>query len=184
MKNKAIVNALIVLIEQNQNLFFESCCKIISEGMKVTAQIKFQTLSTIDLNVELQSYSQEEIESLKLVILYLRSTKAGLFAIIKTAEGVENIELYTSVVKEMLLSFGFLLLEDVGFELIEIMISALESKNLKLSYSTFQFWLDFCEKWSKSKVEQGLQEKIWKIIDYLFSVILQKIKMESESTLF
>jgi hypothetical protein len=44
----------------------------------------------------------------------------------------------------MLLAFGFLLLEDIGFELIEIMANTLESKNLKLSYSTFQFWLDFC----------------------------------------
>lgn len=97
-------------------------------------------------------YSADEIESLKIIILYLRNTKNELFAAIKTADGVEVIETYTSIVKEMLLSFGFLLLDDVGFELLEIMVTTLECKNLKLSYSTFQFWLDFCEKMSKSKV--------------------------------
>lgn len=57
----------------------------------------------------------------------------------------------------MLLSFGFLLLDEVGFELIEIVVTTLQSKNLKLSFSTFQFWLDFCEKWSKAKTESALQ---------------------------
>lgn len=57
----------------------------------------------------------------------------------------------------MLLSFGFLLLEDIGYELVEIMINTLQSTNLKLSYSTFQFWLDFSEKLSKSKTEQVYQ---------------------------
>jgi hypothetical protein len=39
------------------------------------------------------------------------------------------------------------------------MINALKSKSLKLSYSTFQFWLDFIEKLGKSKVEEGYQQK-------------------------
>jgi hypothetical protein len=56
--------------------------------MKIASQLKFETLSAIDLTVEMQKYTQAEIESLKLVILYLRNTKNHLFAAIKTAEGL------------------------------------------------------------------------------------------------
>lgn len=118
MKYKAIINVLIMLIGRQEDLFFENCCKVIGDCMKSIAQVKFQTLSAIDLSTEVQKYSADEIESLKLIISYIRSTKSQLFAVIKTAEAIEKIELYTLIVKEMLLSFGFLLLEDVGFELL------------------------------------------------------------------
>jgi hypothetical protein len=48
-----------------------------------------------------------------------------LFEAIGKSEGNENIELYTSLVKEMLLSFGFLLLENIGFELVDIMVKVI-----------------------------------------------------------
>lgn len=57
-------------------------------------------------------------------------------------------------------------------------MAALESRNLKISYSTFQFWLDFCEKMAKAKVDEGLQARIWSISHYMFGVLLDKTAME------
>ncbi len=59
IKYKAIINVLILLIEQQQDLFFETCCKVISEAIKITSQLKFQTLATIDLTQEIQRYTSE-----------------------------------------------------------------------------------------------------------------------------
>lgn len=118
LRYKSMVAVLLLLMEQQQELFFEPCCKVLSEGVKITAQLKFQTLATVDFALEMQRYSAEEVESLKLVISYLRSTKGQLFAAIKSSEGLEKIEIYTGIVKELLLSFGFLLLEEVGWELL------------------------------------------------------------------
>lgn len=85
MKYKGIINVLIMLIGRQEDLFFESCCKVLADCMKSIAQVKFQTLSAIDLSTEVQKYSADEIESLKQIISYIRSTKTQLFAVIKTA---------------------------------------------------------------------------------------------------
>lgn len=85
MKYKGIINVLIVLIGQQEDLFFESCCKVLADCMRSIAQVKFQTLSAVDLSTEVQKYSSDEIESLKLIISYIRSTKTQLFAAIRTA---------------------------------------------------------------------------------------------------
>ena len=53
------------------------------EGVKITAQLKFSTLTTVDFNVEMQRYSEQEVESLKLLIQYLRNTKGQLLAAVK-----------------------------------------------------------------------------------------------------
>jgi hypothetical protein len=39
-------------------LFLESACKVISGALEATAQLKFQTLGEVDLNVERDSYNQ------------------------------------------------------------------------------------------------------------------------------
>lgn len=80
---------------------------------------------------------------MKLIVEHFGKYKANILAAMNIAQGLSDVEIYTLIIKEMLLSFGFLLLEDIGYQLIEIMINAMKSKSLKLSYSTFQFWLDF-----------------------------------------
>ena len=52
----------------------------------------------------------------------------------------------------MLLSFSFIVLDPAGLELLEVMMAALQSSSLKLSYSTFNFWSDFIEKMGKAKL--------------------------------
>jgi hypothetical protein len=58
-------------------------------------------------------------------------------------------------------------------------MAALESRNLKTSYSTFQFWLDFLEKMAKAKLDGGLQARMWSISQYTLGVLLDKTAMES-----
>jgi hypothetical protein len=72
-----------------------------------------------------------------MIISYLRDTKANFYKAVDSLKNMENIEIYTSIIKELLLSFRFLVLEDVGFELIEFMVKTLQCNDLKLSYSTF-----------------------------------------------
>lgn len=72
-----------------------------------------------------------------MIIAYLRDTKVNFFKAVDSLKNMENIEIYTSIIKELLLSFRFLVLEDVGFELIEFMVKTLQCNDLKLSYSTF-----------------------------------------------
>jgi hypothetical protein len=83
LKYKQIVGVLLMLMEQQHDLFFEPCCKILSDGVKITAQLKFHTLTTVDFNIEMQRYSEQEVESLKLLIQYLRNTKGQLLAAVK-----------------------------------------------------------------------------------------------------
>ncbi len=64
----------------------------------------------------------------------------------------EYTEMYLQLVKQLLLSFGFLVLENLGFELLGIMKEMTQSRDLKLSYSTFEFWIDYSDKVSRLKL--------------------------------
>ena len=128
--------------------------------------------STIDIANQIKKYDENELSSLKLIVEHFGKYKANILAAMNIAQGLSDVEIYTLIIKEMLLSFGFLLLEDIGYQLIEIMINAMKSKSLKLSYSTFQFWLDFIQKLGKSKVEEVYQQKFMEIIDLTLNIVL------------
>jgi hypothetical protein len=53
-----IVKTIIELTMKQGGLFLESACKVISGALEATAQLKFQTLGEVDLNVERDSYNQ------------------------------------------------------------------------------------------------------------------------------
>ena len=128
--------------------------------------------STIDLANQIKKYDENELSSLKLIVEHFGKYKANILAAMNIAQGLSDVEIYTLIIKQMLLSFGFLLLEDIGYQLIEIMINAMKSKSLKLSYSTFQFWLDFIQKLGKSKVEEVYQQKFMEIVDLTLNIVL------------
>ena len=128
--------------------------------------------STIDIANQIKKYDENELSSLKLIVEHFGKYNANILAAMNIAQGLSDVEIYTLIIKEMLLSFGFLLLEDIGYQLIEIMINAMKSKSLKLSYSTFQFWLDFIQKLGKSKVEEVYQQKFMEIIDLTLNIVL------------
>ena len=128
--------------------------------------------STIDIANQIKKYDENELSSLKLIVEHFGKYKANILAAMNIAQGLSDVEIYTLIIKEMLLYFGFLLLEDIGYQLIEIMINAMKSKSLKLSYSTFQFWLDFIQKLGKSKVEEVYQQKFMEIIDLTLNIVL------------
>lgn len=50
-----------------------------------------------------------------------------------------------------------------------------------MSYSTFEFWIDFCDKIEKMKVDQMLQIKFWQIVEHLLDVILQRTLLDNET---
>ena len=81
----------------------------------------------------------------------------------------------------MLLSYGFILKQDFGYQLIEMLFKVLESSDLKLSYSTFQFWIQFCDRIEKMKVEQALQLKFWSIVEHLLDVILDRTLLDNDT---
>jgi len=62
-----------------------------------------------------------------------------------------------------------------------MMFLVLEKGDLKLSYSTFEFWIDFCDKIEKMKVDQMLQIKFWQIVEHLLDVILQRTLLDNET---
>jgi len=80
-----------------------------------------------------------------------------------------------------MLSYNCLLTADVGYQLVELMFKILDSEDLKLSYSTFEFWLDFVEKLSKLRVEKTIQDKFFRIVEHLFGTILKKVKIDQET---
>lgn len=51
LKYKTLISLLLLIQQKQQELYFDNCCKITSETIKITAQMKFQTLSTVDLSV-------------------------------------------------------------------------------------------------------------------------------------
>jgi hypothetical protein len=55
-----------------------------------------------------------------------------------------------------------------------MMFKVVSSEDLKLSYSTFEFWIDFCEKLLKMKVDEPLALKFWQVIEHLFDIIVSK----------
>jgi hypothetical protein len=46
-----IIKTIIELTLKHGGVFLESACKVISASLQATAQLKFQTLGEIDLNV-------------------------------------------------------------------------------------------------------------------------------------
>lgn len=73
----------------------------------------------------------------------------------------EYTEMYLQLVKQLLLSLGFLVLEEQGFELLNIVKELTQSRDLKLSYSTFEFWTDYSDKVSRMKLNPSTKERLW-----------------------
>lgn len=121
--------------------------------------------------------------SLGAVVNYLRDSRPGMFRLIELSNNSDQIEIYSSIIKELLLSYGFLLRETVGYELIEMLFKALEANDLKLSYSTFEFWTEFCDRIEKLKVEAELQNRFCQIVEHLLDVLLAKTTLDND-TLF
>lgn len=56
------------------------------------------------------------------------------------------------VIKQSLTSFGFLMVEKIGFVMLNVILSFTSSCDLRASQSTFEFWNDFTEKMLKCKI--------------------------------
>lgn len=61
------------------------------------------------------------------------------------------------------------------------MFAALEKGDLKLSYSTFDFWVDFCERLGKIKVENTLANKFWSVVDHLLDVLIGRCALDLDT---
>jgi hypothetical protein len=83
--------------------------------------------------------------------------------------------MYLQLIQQLLLSFGFLLLENIGFELLDIIQEMTRSKDLKLSYSTFEFWTDFSERSARIKFTPEVKEKVWNVFVNLLDLFAQKL---------
>jgi hypothetical protein len=83
--------------------------------------------------------------------------------------------MYLQLIQQLLLSFGFLLLENIGFELLDIIQEMTRSKDLKLSYSTFEFWTDFSERSARIKFTLEVKEKVWNVFVNLLDLFAQKL---------
>ena len=89
--------------------------------------------------------------------------------------------MYLQLIQQLLLSFGFLLLENIGFSLLEIIQEMTRSQDLKLSYSTFEFWTDFSERSSRIKLAPEVKEKVWNVFANLLDLFTQKLLINNVS---
>lgn len=60
--------------------------------------------------------------------------------------------MYLDIIKQSLLNFGFLIAENIGFEMLDIIVHFTKSSDLRISQSTFEFWMDFSDKMVKCKI--------------------------------
>ena len=93
----------------------------------------------------------------------------------------EYTEMYLQLIKQLLLSLGFLVLEEEGYELLNIIKELAQSRDLKLSYSTFEFWTDYSEKVSHMKLTPAVKERLWNEFVSLLEVFSQKLLIPNDS---
>lgn len=91
--------------------------------------------------------------------------------------------MYTDIIKQSLLSFGFLIKEDIGFKLLDIIMTFTQSSDLRTSHGTFEFWMDFSDKMLKCKVDVQIKNYFRTYMEKLFQIVSKKITVESESLL-
>lgn len=56
-----------------------------------------------------------------------------------------------------------------------------KSNDLKLSFSTFEFWTDYSEKVSRIKLGPEVKEKIWNEFVNLLEVFAQKLLIKNDN---
>lgn len=91
--------------------------------------------------------------------------------------------MYLDIIKNSLLSFGFLITEDIGFALLDIIVYFTNSSDLRVSQGTFEFWIDFSDKIVKCKIDQQIKEHFVNYMNQVFKIVGAKIMVDSETLL-
>lgn len=96
--------------------------------------------------------------------------------------------MYVQLIEQLLLSFGFLILEEIGFDLLNLVLEITNSYDLKLSYCTFQFWMDYSEKITKLKFSDlGIRERVYGVYVTLFQIFTtggKKLVIQKDSDMY
>lgn len=108
---------------------------------------------------------------MQLIVVYIMENKQNFLS---SGLEPEQVEVFASIIRQSLLDFGFLICEPVGFQMLEIILKFTSSPDLKTSRNTFEFWIDFSEKVSHSKLNQQTKNLFADCLLKAFQTINQK----------
>lgn len=165
-----IIRTVLILSLQDFNKL-EQSLNLMVEAIKGASLNKGESLTSTDPIKELSSYSQPETESVKMIVEYIMVNYSTFLG---SDMEPEQMEIFSSIVKECLLGFGFLICEEIGFKLLEIIMHFTSSSDLKISRNTFEFWSDFSEKIIISKISTDIKAFFANQMAQMFHIVNKK----------